>query len=563
MSHQVHPSISESVLPTSISIDDRDQSEGWFAFIMRHPSLQFWSFVAVSQIVPLGYYIRAGLNQDHFQYLPFLYLSVGYLFYQRWDKVVRFPHRRISQIFLAIGLVTLVAAAVIGSTWLVGLSFAFSAAAFLSCSRESNGLPTSYLGIVLLLSVRLPMDRTAAIVTRLQLVVTKFSANVLDGLGIPNFTKGTLIQLPSKDLLVAEACSGIQSLFTILFFSLLLIAYYRRPVIHGFCLVALAILIAIFGNTGRILTIAMAEYFFGFDLSVGWTHSAIGYVALAFAVGLLIACDDLLACVLPRSKRINVAAWRNHWPSKTAEAEKLKLRQPTSEQKSKVGAVPLAYALCGLVIIGHLAMRSTRPRASFDEQGVFIEQPTIRGIVSSISTGPISHSEVRNGTATEDDRLGKNADIYQCRLVGAPGQLVVSQPYVGWHELTFCYRAIGWQMVQRQSYTPINGDAPIIYALFANERGEHGLLAFTGLNADGTIPKTYGGMSRVARWFSPFIPTIWDDPTETEGAPQTAMVQYWTVTKQPIGDGEIQEICERVVNARRQLMASLNLMEST
>lgn len=563
MSLQTSPSKTSASSTIQVSIDDRDESESWVTFIMRHPSLQFWCFVAVSQLVPLAYYIRAGLNQDHFQYLPFLYLSVGYLFFQRWDRSICLPRRRISQVFLAIGLAILVVASIIGSTWLVGLSFAFSAVAFLSSTRETNGLPMTYLGVVLLLSVRLPMDRTAAIVTRLQLVVTQFSANVLDGIGVPNFTKGTLIQLPSKDLLVAEACSGIQSLFTILFLSLLLIAFYRRSALHGFILVALSVLIAIFGNTGRILAIAMAEYWFGFDLSVGWLHSAIGYVALAFAAGLLIACDDLLACGLPRAKRINLAAWRARWSTNSTTIVGPMQKQQDTVQKRWLGFIPIVYAVCGIAMLGHLAMRSTRPRALIDDQGVFIDQPSIRGIVSTIATGPVSHSEVRNGTASEDDRLGKNADIYQCRLVGVPGQLVVSQPYVGWHELTFCYRAIGWQMVQRSSYAPTNGDAPIIYALFTNESGQHGLLAFTGFNADGTIPKQYGGLSRIARWFSPFVPTIWDDPTETEGEPQTAMVQYWTVTAQPIGADGVQAICERVVNARRQMLASLNLLEAT
>lgn len=546
-----------------VNIDDRDKAESWVTFITRHPSLQFWCFVAVSQLVPLAYYINAGLNQDHFQYLPFLYLSVGYLFYQRWDRSICLPRRRVSQVFLAIGLAILITAAIIGSTWLVGLSFAFNAAAFLSSSRETNGLPMTYLGVVLLLSVRLPMDRTAAIVTRLQLVVTKFSANVLDGIGVPNFTKGTLIQLPSKDLLVAEACSGIQSLFTILFLSLLLIAFYRRSVIHGVGLVVLAVLIAIFGNTGRILAIAMAEYWFGFDLSVGWLHSAIGYVALAFAAGLLVACDDLLACGLPRAKRISLSTWRARWPTNATTTADHNQEQLAQTQHRKIGYIPIIYALCGITMLGHLAMRSARPRALIDDQGVFINEPSIRSIVSTVATGPVSHSEVRNGTASEDDRLGKNADIYQCRLVGVPGQLVVSQPYVGWHELTFCYRGIGWQMVQRSYHVPANGDAPIVYALFTNENGQHGLLAFTGFNADGTIPKQYGGLSRIARWFSPFVPTIWDDPTETEGEPQTAMVQYWTVTDQPIGTDGVQAICERIVNARRKMLASLNLLEKS
>lgn len=553
----------------AVNMASRDPSESVFAFIMRHPSLQFWSLIAASQIIPMVYYIRSGLNQDHFQYLPFLYLSIGYLFYQRWDKVIRAPQRTVSHVFLALGLATMIAAAFFGSTWLVGVSFALCLTSFLSSSKERNGLPMTYLGAVLLLSIRLPLARTAAIVTRLQLTVTDFSANVLDGMRVPNATDGTLIQLPSKDLLVAEACSGIQSLFTILFFALLMIAYHRRRSARAVILVGMAIVIAVFGNALRILTIAMAEYLFGFDLAVGWLHSALGYVALAFAAALLFACDDLLTCVVPSFRRISVARWRDRWPNSMTDGTQSVPPSSTSESISRHaitgrhGVVPLVFGLCGIALIGHLAMRSTRPRASFDEQGIFLDKSTTDGIVASVGMQPISHSEVRNGTASEDDRLGKNADIYQCRLMGIPGQLVVSQPYVGWHELTYCYRAIGWKMIQRFAFPVGKDDPPVIYATFLNESGQHGLLAFTGLNADGTIPRTYGGMSRVERWLSPFIPTILDDPTETEGEPQTAMVQYWTVADQPIGESGILAICERVAETRRQMKASLNLEDAT
>lgn len=516
-----------------------------------------WCIIGVSYVIPMLLYIRAGVNQDHFEYLPFLYASIGYLFYLRWDGQIRFPDRMISKVFLGCGIAIMIAAAGIGSTWLAGVSFALTLSAFLSSSRERSGLPMTYLAVVLLLSIRLPLARTAAIVTRLQLTVTKFSADVLDGLRVPNAIDGTLIRLPSKDLLVAEACSGIQSLFTILFLSLLVIAFYRRRLMHGVILTSMAILIAILGNAMRILAIAIAEYLFGFDLSAGWLHAALGYVALAFAAALLFACDDLLNCALPSKARIGITAWRDQWPKKSLQKQTESFSETVKDYPASIGLVGL-FAICGFLMVGHVAMRSTRPRASFDANGIFVSQAATASVVAGIGMQPVSHYEVRNGTTSEDDRLGKNADIYQCQLLGLPGQLVVSQPYVGWHELTYCYRAIGWKMQQRIAFQ-IAGEHPIIFARFLNDDGQHGVLVFTGLNADGTIPSTYGGMSRIERWFSPFVPTILDDPTETEGEPQTAMLQYWAVTDQPTNEGQIAEICERVAEARRQFKASLNL----
>lgn len=542
---------------------DRGEGVNLNSFLALDFASQFWVVIGVCHVVPLVMYIRAGMNQDHFQYLPFLYASIGYLFHQRWDGIVRLPQRVLSRLFLAAGLATMLAAALLGSTWLAGISFALNLTSFLSSNKERSGLPLTYLAVVLLLSVRLPLARTAAIVTRLQITVTEMSANVLDGLGVPNATEGTLIQLPSKDLLVAEACSGIQSLFTILFFALLLIAYHRRKCIYGALLITMAVFIAIFGNAVRILAIAIAEYLFRFDLSVGWVHSVLGYVALAFAAALLIACDDLLSCLVPKLHSIGISRWRKRWPAFRRDAPGLAPVTSSVLKHRAATGVLILFPVCGLAMIGHVLMRSSRPRASFDEHGIFVNQDTSRGIISSVGMQPVAHSEVRNGTASEDDRLGKNADVFQCRLMGVPGQLVVSQPYVGWHELTYCYRAIGWSMSKRLAYFSEPDEPPVIYATFVNENSQHGLLAFTGLNADGTVPQTYGGMSRVERWFSPFISIALDDPTETEGEPQTAMVQYWSVTDQPMSDSQIANICERVAETRKQMQTSLKLEEAT
>lgn len=58
----------------------------------------------------------------------------------------------------------------------------------------------------------------------------------------------------------------------------------------------------------------------------------------------------------------------------------------------------------------------------------------------------------------------------------------------GWHELTVCYRAAGWQMTNRR-IVPTASDVPgtwnVVLAEFERDSGDRALLAFSLFNQDG------------------------------------------------------------------------------
>src|SRR5436853_413288 len=61
-----------------------------------------------------------------------------------------------------------------------------------------------------------PLNLDQRLVTRLQTFTARQSSRLLDQLGVLHVMQGNVVVIPHKHLLVEEACSGINSLFSML-----------------------------------------------------------------------------------------------------------------------------------------------------------------------------------------------------------------------------------------------------------------------------------------------------------------------------------------------------------
>ena len=98
--------------------------------------------------------------------------------------------------------------------------------------------------------------------------------------------------------MVEEACSGVQSLFTLLFLAALIICGYRRRWLHGLIVLSTAAGLAGVMNTLRVCAVAIAWDSSQIDLSSGWQHDTLGYVALVIAGLLVLSADACCAFFL-------------------------------------------------------------------------------------------------------------------------------------------------------------------------------------------------------------------------------------------------------------------------
>jgi exosortase len=118
----------------------------------------------------------------------------------------------------------------IASPWVCTVAMLLFFLSFFASARDFDGRSLVDLALPLVMVINLPLGYDQLLSIRLQQVTTALSSVVLDVLAIPHAVSNNVIRLASRELFVAEACSGIQSVFTLMFLATLLVSFCRRPI---------------------------------------------------------------------------------------------------------------------------------------------------------------------------------------------------------------------------------------------------------------------------------------------------------------------------------------------
>jgi len=113
--------------------------------------------------------------------------------------------------------------------------------------------------------------------------VAEFSLGII---GIPVLRDGNILELASQKLSVVEACSGIRSLLSLSFLSLVYAYFFDKRVWMRWVLLAATIPIAILSNSGRVtITGILSEI--NPELARGFFHSLEGWIIFLIALVML------------------------------------------------------------------------------------------------------------------------------------------------------------------------------------------------------------------------------------------------------------------------------------
>jgi exosortase len=127
----------------------------------------------------------------------------------------------------------------------------------------------------------------------LQLIASSAAEDGISLLQIPVLRTGNVLELSSTKLNVVEACSGIRSLLTLTFLSLVYGYFFEKRTWVRIVLFFSTIPIAIIANAGRVtLTGVVAQ--FNPDLAEGLFHEAQGWVIFMVALAILVGLHQLI-----------------------------------------------------------------------------------------------------------------------------------------------------------------------------------------------------------------------------------------------------------------------------
>lgn len=141
---------------------------------------------------------------------------------------------------------------------------------------------------ILLLMIPIPSIIFNRITLQLQFIASALGERMLLLAQVPVLREGNVIQLPEMSLQVAEACSGIRSLMSLITMAVLYGYYSERGTWTRVALVLGAVPIAIVMNGLRIAGTGIAARTYGVAAAEGFSHTFSGWLVFVGSLGLLV-----------------------------------------------------------------------------------------------------------------------------------------------------------------------------------------------------------------------------------------------------------------------------------
>jgi exosortase B len=146
----------------------------------------------------------------------------------------------------------------------------------------------------------------------LKVLISDMVTNGLYHLGYPIAQNGVVIEIGPYELLVQDACSGLNSIFALSAIGVFYVYAFRwHEKIRGLILLALIIPITITANFLRVVALVLIAYYGGVEKIEGPLHDLTGIALFIVAVLLMFACDGLISLIgnfIGRRARAKVAA---------------------------------------------------------------------------------------------------------------------------------------------------------------------------------------------------------------------------------------------------------------
>jgi exosortase B len=113
---------------------------------------------------------------------------------------------------------------------------------------------------------------------------------------------GVVLSLGQYKLLIADACSGLYSMTSLLALAVVYVNVVRRAGRLRNVLILLASLpVAFAANVMRVILLGLITYYWGDAAGQGFLHSGAGLVMFSFALALILAADALLGRAAPEN----------------------------------------------------------------------------------------------------------------------------------------------------------------------------------------------------------------------------------------------------------------------
>lgn len=166
--------------------------------------------------------------------------------------------------------------------------------------RGGNGLKVMWFPLFFLLfMVPLPGTIVTFVTMPMKMAVSFVTENILYWAGYPIARNGVILQIGQYQLLVADACAGLQTLLTLEALGLFYLnIVHHTSIFRNVVLAILIVPISFTANVIRVTSLTLITYYFGDQAGQGFLHGFAGMVLFLSALGLILGIDALLQLII-------------------------------------------------------------------------------------------------------------------------------------------------------------------------------------------------------------------------------------------------------------------------
>lgn len=242
--------------------------------------------------------VRQWYRDDNYSHGFLVPLVAGYFLMQLWPKVRETEAEPDGTLGLAVVILSQIQ---LFLAWLASEYFTMRSSLVILIAGvtllffgrrilKSLALPIGYLVFM----VPIPYIIYDSVAFPLKLFISKVSVAFLRMIGVVVLREGNIIMLPSTTLEVADACSGIRSLMSLLALAVAYAFVVHLSTARRWILICSAVPIAVATNAMRVIVTGILAQWWGARAAEGFFHEFAGLAVFALAMVLLVAEGALL-----------------------------------------------------------------------------------------------------------------------------------------------------------------------------------------------------------------------------------------------------------------------------
>jgi exosortase B len=227
-----------------------------------------------------------------------------WLIHRQWPRIIESEVSRPAFVSGWVIFVVAIGCYVLGRSQQIMLfelgSLIWMLAAILLIKRGGKALKIMWFPLFFMLfMIPLPGTIVTTLTMPMKMAVSYATTNVLFWAGYPIARNGVMLQIGQYQLLVADACAGLQTLLTLESLGLFYLNVVRHSsVFRNVTLAILIVPISFAANVIRVIALTLITYYYGDEAGQGFLHGFAGMVLFLSALILILGIDSLLQFIV-------------------------------------------------------------------------------------------------------------------------------------------------------------------------------------------------------------------------------------------------------------------------